>query len=58
MNNATSLTVNPFDEAFLADPYAHLDAIRDAGPGMWLESIGVFAMPRLVEVQYRLRHGK
>jgi 4-methoxybenzoate monooxygenase (O-demethylating) len=55
MNNAASLTVNPFDEAFLADPYAYHDAIRDAGPVVWLESIGVFAMARHAEVQAALK---
>jgi 4-methoxybenzoate monooxygenase (O-demethylating) len=55
MNGAASLSVNPFDEAFLADPYAHHDAIRDAAPVAWLESIGVFAMARHAEVQAALK---
>jgi hypothetical protein len=30
--HATRLDLDPFDEAFLADPCAHHGALRDAGP--------------------------
>lgn len=55
MSLAPSLAIDPFDKAFLADPYAHHDAIRGAGPVVWLESIGAFGMARFAEVQPALR---
>src|SRR5450755_3457699 len=58
MTGAPTLMTNPFDEAFLADPYAHHDALRDAGPVVWLDSIGVYGMARYAEVQATLKdHG-
>jgi hypothetical protein len=50
-----SLAIDPFDEAFLADPYAHHDALRDAGPVVWLEAIGCYGMARYAEVQAALK---
>jgi len=50
-----SLDIDPFNEAFLADPYAHHDVLRDAGPVVWLEPLGVYAMARFTEVQPALR---
>lgn len=55
MSGAVNLRVDPFDESFLADPYAHHDALRDAGPVVWLEPIEAFAMARFAEVQATLR---
>lgn len=52
---APALAIDPFDEAFLADPHAHYDALRDAGPVSWLEPIGAYAMARHAEVQAALR---
>lgn len=52
---APSLELDPFDEAFLADPYAHHAAIRDAGPVVWLEAIGAYGMARFPDVQAALR---
>lgn len=52
---APRLALDPFDEAFLGDPYAHHPALRDAGPVVWLEPIGAFAMARYGEVQQALR---
>lgn len=52
---APVLDIDPFDEAFLADPYAYHDRLRDAGPVVWLESIGVYAMARFADVQPALR---
>jgi len=58
MPGAPVLSVDPFDEAFLADPYAHHDVLRDAGPVVWLESIGAYGMARYEEVAAALRdHG-
>lgn len=50
-----TLTLDPFDEAFLADPYAHHDAIRNAGAVVWLEALGTYGMARYAEVQAALR---
>lgn len=52
---APALTIDPFDEAFLADPYAHHAALRDAGAVVWLEPIGAYGMARFAEVQASLR---
>ena len=40
MAEARPLDFDPFDEAALADPYAHHNALRDAGPVVWLEPVG------------------
>ena len=47
--------LDPFSEDFLADPWAHHAALRDAGPVVWLESIGCYAMARYAEVQPALK---
>lgn len=49
------LDIDPFDEAFLADPYARHAEMRDAGAVIWLEPLGVYAMARFEEVQGALR---
>jgi 4-methoxybenzoate monooxygenase (O-demethylating) len=51
-----SLAINPFDEAFLGNPYAYHDALRDAGPVVWLEAIGCYGMARYGEVQAALKN--
>ncbi|WP_226635020.1 cytochrome P450 [Novosphingobium profundi] len=53
--HACSLDLDPFDAAFLADPYAHHASIRDAGPVVWLEAVGAYGMARYEEVQQALR---
>jgi 4-methoxybenzoate monooxygenase (O-demethylating) len=55
VTEAPRLGIDPFDEAFLADPYAHHAALREAGPVVWLEPIGAYAMARHAEVQAALR---
>jgi hypothetical protein len=55
MTTLGSLRLDPFDKAFLADPYAHHHAIRDAGPVVRLEVIGAYGMARFAEVQAALR---
>lgn len=55
MGTAPSLSIDPFDEAFLADPYAHHDALRDAGPVIWLEAWQCFGIARHAEVQAALK---
>jgi len=52
---APRLDIDPFDEAFLADPYAHHPALRDAGPVVWLEPIRAYGMARHADVQAALR---
>jgi 4-methoxybenzoate monooxygenase (O-demethylating) len=49
------LNIDPFDEAFLADPYAHHDVLRDAGPVVWLEPVQCYAMARYAEVSAGLK---
>jgi 4-methoxybenzoate monooxygenase (O-demethylating) len=55
MTAAPSLDFDPFDEAALADPYAHHDALRDAGPVVWLAPIGCYGMARYAQVQPALK---
>ena len=55
MPSAVTLGIDPFDEVFLADPYAHHASIREAGAVVWLEAIGVYGMARFAEVQAALR---
>lgn len=50
-----SLSIDPFDDAFLANPYAQHGALRDAGPVVWLEPLKCYAMARHAEVQAALR---
>lgn len=50
-----NLAIDPFDKVFLADPYAYHDMIREAGPVVWLDSVGAFAMARYEEVKDSLR---
>jgi 4-methoxybenzoate monooxygenase (O-demethylating) len=51
-----SLSINPFDDAFLGNPYAFHDELRDAGPVVWLEAIGCYGMARYAEVQPALKN--
>lgn len=55
MSQFPALDLDPFDESFLADPYAHHPRLRDAGPVVWLDSIGCYAMARHGEVQAALK---
>lgn len=55
VRGATRLEIDPFDEAFLADPYAYHATLRDAGEVVWLESIQSFAMARHSEVSAALK---
>jgi cytochrome P450 len=52
--DAPRLDLDPFDEAFLGDPYAHHGALRDAGPVVWLDPIQAYGMARHAEVQAAL----
>ncbi len=44
-------TVDPFSNEFLTDPYPHHQALREAGPVVWLERYGIWAMARHQEVR-------
>ena len=50
-----NLAIDPFDKVFLGDPYAYHDMIREAGPVVWLDSVGAFAMARYEEGKDSLR---
>jgi hypothetical protein len=44
-------TVDPFSHAFLSDPYPHHEALREAGPAVWLAQYGIWAMARHEQVR-------
>ncbi|MGA7072465.1 cytochrome P450 [Bradyrhizobium sp.] len=44
-------TVDPFSHGFLGDPYPHHEALREAGPAVWLERYGIWAMARHEQVR-------
>jgi cytochrome P450 len=48
---APSLDTDPFSDEFLTMPYPHHAQMRDAGPVVWLERYGVWAMARHAEVK-------
>jgi cytochrome P450 len=54
MKAAPQVNVNPFDEAFLEDPYSHHHVLREAGPVVWLSSLGIYGMARYAEVKSAL----
>lgn len=44
-------TADPFSHSFLRDPYPHHQALREAGPAVWLERYGIWAMARHEQVR-------
>jgi 4-methoxybenzoate monooxygenase (O-demethylating) len=44
-------TADPFSHDFLSDPYPHHEALREAGPVVWLDQYGVWAMARHEQVR-------
>jgi cytochrome P450 len=44
-------SVDPFSRAFLHDPYPHHQALREAGPVVWLEQYGIWTMARHEQVR-------
>src|ERR1700680_345568 len=44
-------TIDPFSHVFLRDPYPHHNSLREAGPVVWLEQYGIWAMARHQEVR-------
>ena len=55
MRRIPSVDIDPFDETFLEDPYAHHATLRDAGRVCWFPAIGCFGMARFDQVQSALR---
>lgn len=53
--NLPTLELDPFDPAFLADPFSAHPVLRDAGPVVFLPRIGCYAMARHAEVQAALK---
>jgi len=49
------LSIDPFSDRFLADPYAHHDLLRDAGPVFWLECHCIYGAARHAEVSAALK---
>ena len=49
------LSIDPFSDGFLADPYEHHDLLRDAGPVFWLECHGIYGAARHAEVSAALK---
>ena len=43
--------IDPFSHAFLHDPYPHHQALREAGPVVWLEQYGIWTMARHEQVR-------
>jgi 4-methoxybenzoate monooxygenase (O-demethylating) len=43
--------IDPFSHEFLRDPYPHHARLREAGPVVWLEQYGIWAMARHQEVR-------
>lgn len=50
-----ALDIDPFCDAFLADPYSDHDVMREAGPVVWLERYEIYAAARYEEVQHALQ---
>src|SRR5690349_21731007 len=44
-------SVDPFSHEFLDNPYPHHESMREAGPAVWLEHYGIWAMARHQEVR-------
>jgi 4-methoxybenzoate monooxygenase (O-demethylating) len=44
-------SVDPFSHEFLRDPYPSHEALREAGPVVWLEKYGIWTMARHQEVR-------
>jgi cytochrome P450 len=44
-------SVDPFSHGFLQDPYPHHQALREAGPVVWLEQYGIWTMARHEQVR-------
>jgi cytochrome P450 len=54
-NIPTPVDVDLWTDESLAEPYANYRTLRDAGPVVYLERYGIFALPRFDEVRDALR---
>jgi cytochrome P450 len=52
---APASDIDPFGDDFLTDPYPFHEALREAGPVVWLDRYGVFAAARHADVQTALQ---
>jgi 4-methoxybenzoate monooxygenase (O-demethylating) len=52
---APACALDPFADGFLRDPFAFHTELREAGPVVWLEQYGIWAMARYAEVHEALR---
>jgi cytochrome P450 len=48
--------IDLYSDRVLADPYPHYRTLRDAGPAVWLERHGAWALPRYASVIEALRN--
>lgn len=48
--NVPRLDLDPFSDEFLTDPYPFHEQMREAGPVVWLEKYGIWAVARHKEV--------
>lgn len=46
--------LDPFSNAFLSDPYAFHDELRETGPVFWLDALGVYGVAQFEEVTHVL----
>src|ERR1700754_355389 len=51
MRERPATGIDPFSHAFLDNPYPHHEAMREAGPAVWLEHYSIWAMARHQEVR-------
>jgi cytochrome P450 len=49
-----TLTLDPFEKAFLADPISHYSFLSDAGPVFFLRKYGIYGMARFASVKAAL----
>ncbi len=56
--NCPVSNVDPFALDFLKDPYPYHNDLREAGPVIWLEKYGIFAMARFQQVRAALADWK
>lgn len=49
-----SLDLDPFDDAAIREPHCGYRTIRDAGPAVWLERHGVWALGRYADARAAL----
>ena len=54
-SGAPVVDFDPYTDAALTDPYAHHEALREAGPVFYLPAYGVYGMARYAEVSAALQ---